>query len=254
MLSTENICRGDSADLSSTTESGQRDVKVQKVNIKSTMGRVPLSVRKAGQNYVGNPHHLKPDDWHVEIAVARTHSVVEFQNQNEESESSSVTKPLETMSAEVTSMQDVGYEYVPMDDKQECSSVSNLTTDNFETKFLTASHECFIKSGFQKPIARGQQFGEEVSCNEQMYSIKMQNPRSSDSTVTEPNPQTTHECCVHIANEMICVQNQLSDIEIKQANMMHQLQVFIHEYIYTYPVLSFSTLVLLVTFLHAVIS
>ncbi|XP_061362061.1 TORTIFOLIA1-like protein 2 [Gastrolobium bilobum] len=222
----ENICRGDTADLSSTTtESRQRDVKLQKDNIKSTMGRIPLSVRKACQNYVRNPHHLKPDDWHVEIAVARTHSVVGFQN--EESESSSVTKQLETMSADVTSMQDVGYEYVPMDDKQECSSVSNLTTDNFATKFLTASNDCFINSGLRKPIARSQQFSEEISCNEQMYSTKMQHPtRSSDSTVTEPSPQTTHECCAQMANEMICIQNQLSDIEIKQANMMHQLQMF----------------------------
>nr|KYP61354.1 Microtubule-associated protein TORTIFOLIA1 [Cajanus cajan] len=221
----ENICRGDSSDLSSTTESRHKDVRLQKVNMKSTMGRVPLSLRKACQNYARNPHHSKSDDWHVEVAVPRPHSVVEFQN--EESESCSVTKPLETMSADVTSMQDVGYEYVPMDDKQECSSVSNLATDNFETKFLSASHDCFINSGLKKPIARNQQFGEEISSDEQVYSVKMQHPRSSGSTVTEPSRQTTHECCMQMANEMICIQNQLSDIEIKQANMMHQLQMFI---------------------------
>ncbi|RDY06174.1 TORTIFOLIA1-like protein 2, partial [Mucuna pruriens] len=221
----ENICRGDSSDLSSTTESRQKDVRLQKVSMKSTMGRIPLSVKKTCQNYARNPHHPKPDDWHVEVAVPRPHSVVEFQN--EESESCSVTKPLETMSADVTSMQDVGYEYVPMDDKQECSSVSNLASDNFETKFLSASHDCFITSGLQKPIARSQQFGEEISSDEQVYSTKMQHPRSSDSTVTEPSRQTTHECCMQMANEMICIQNQLSDIEIKQANMMHQLQMFI---------------------------
>lgn len=246
VLSTENICGRDSADLSSTTESRQRDVKLQKVNMKSTSGRIPLSVRKACQNDDGHHHHLKTDDWHVEIAVPRTHSVAEFHN--EESESSSVTKPLETMSADVTSMQEVCYEYVPMDDKQECSSVSNLATDNYETKFLTA-HDCFINNnnnnGLQKPIARSQQFGEEISCiDEQMYSMKMkmkmQHRRSSDSTVTEPSPQTTHECCAQMATEMICIQNQLSDIEIKQANMMHQLQVLMlythtaYIYIYTY--------------------
>jgi hypothetical protein len=36
------------------------------------------------------------------------------------------------VSADITSMQDEDYDYVPMDDKQECSSVSN-----YETKFLT---------------------------------------------------------------------------------------------------------------------
>ncbi|WJX20077.1 hypothetical protein P8452_09676 [Trifolium repens] len=54
----------------------------------------------------------------------------------------------------------------------------------------------------------------------------MQNPTSSDSTVTESSPQITHQCCVLRANEMTCIQNQLSDIEIKQANMMHQLQIY----------------------------
>ncbi|XP_047171097.1 TORTIFOLIA1-like protein 2 [Vigna umbellata] len=217
----ENICRGDS-DLSSTTESRQKDVRLQKVNMKSTMGRIPLSVKKTCQNYTRNTQH-KPDDWHVEVAVPRPHSVVEFQN--EESESCSVSKPLETMSADVSSMQDVGYEYVPMDDKQECSSVSNLATDNFETKFLTA-HDCFVNRGVPKPIARSQRYSEERSSDEQVYSVKMQHPSSSDSTVTEPSRQTTHECCMQMANEMICIQNQLSDIEIKQANMIHQLQMF----------------------------
>ncbi|CAJ1951643.1 unnamed protein product [Sphenostylis stenocarpa] len=214
----ENICRGDASDLSSTTES-----RHQKVNMKSTMGRIPLSVKKSCQNYTRNTDH-KPDDWHVEVAVPRPHSVVEFQN--EESESCSVTKPLETMSADVTSIQDVGYDYVPMDDKQECSSVSNLASDNFETKFLSASHDCFINSEIQKPVSRSQRYSEEISSDEQVYSVKMQQPRRSDSTITEPSRQTTHECCMQMANEVIFIQNQLSDIEIKQANMMHQLQMF----------------------------
>ncbi|KAG4402939.1 hypothetical protein GLYMA_01G001200v4 [Glycine max] len=207
----ENICRGDSSDLSSTTTESRH---IQKVNMKSTMGRIPFSVK----NYARN-NHQKPDDWDVQVAVPRPHSLVEFQNK--ESESCSVTKqPLETMSADVTSMQDVGYEYVPMDDKQECSSVSNPPTDNFETKFLSASHDCFIQ---KMPIARSQRFSEEITSDER---VKMQHPTSSDSTVTEPTHQTAHECCMQMANEMICIQNQLSDIEIKQANMMHQLQMF----------------------------
>ncbi|KEH27286.1 putative MT-associated protein TORTIFOLIA1/SPIRAL2 [Medicago truncatula] len=216
----ENICGGDSVDLSSTTttESRHRDVRLQKVNMKSTTGRIPLSVRKACQNDVGHLRHPKTDDWHVEVAVPRTHSVVEFHT--EEFEASSVTKPLITMSADVTSMQGVGYEYGPMDDKQECSSVSN-----YETKFLT-SHDCFVNNGPQKPNGRSQRLDEGISCNEQIDSIKMQDPKSSDSTVTESSPQITHQCCLQRANEMTCIRNQLSDIEIKQENMMHQLQIF----------------------------
>lgn len=205
MLSAENISGGDSVELSSTTtESRHRDVRLQKGNLKLTAGRFPLSVRKTCQNDVEHLQHPKTDDWHVEVAVPRTHTVVEFHN--EEFETSSV----------------------PMDDKQECSSVSN-----YETKFLT-SHDCFVNNELQKPIMRSQRFDEEINCNEQMYSIKMQNPKSSDSTVAEPSTQITHECCLQRANEMTCIRNQLSDIEIKQANMTHQLQVLILCILYGY--------------------
>jgi hypothetical protein len=93
------------------------------------------------------------------------------------------------VSADITSMQDEDYDYVPMDDKQECSSVSN-----YETKFLT-SQDCFVNNGRQKPIVRSHKFGEEISCNEQMYSIKMQNPKSSDSTVRVKSPNYTSMLC-----------------------------------------------------------
>lgn len=227
MLSTENTYRGDSADLGSSTESGQRDVRHQKVAIRTATGRTTLSVRKACQDYIGNTYNPKPYDCHFEIAEPRNCDVVEFQN--EESVSSSVTKPLERMSTDVSSMKEVAYEYVPMDDRQECLSVSNLATDNFENKFLTVSHDCFINSGLLKPTGRSQHSaGEGISCDEQIYSIKVQNHMNSNSTVTEPEPtsQTTHHCCALIANEMAYIRKQLSDIEIKQANLMHQLQVF----------------------------
>ncbi|KAK7379931.1 hypothetical protein VNO78_32188 [Psophocarpus tetragonolobus] len=211
----ENICTGDSSDLTSTTQSNHK----HKVNVNSTSSRIPFSVKNPCQNYATDNLH-KPDDWPLEVAVSTPHSVVEFHN--EESETCSVTKPLETMSAHLTSIQHVGYEY----DKHECSSVSNLVNHNFETKLLSASRDCFVNSGIQKPIASSQRFSEEISSHEHMYSVKMQHPRSSDSTVTEPSRQTTHECCMQMTNEMICIQNQLSDIEIKQANMMHQLQIF----------------------------
>ena len=184
-----------------------------------------MSIRKTCQNYAENPQHSKADDWQIEIAVPKSHnSLAEFHN--EESEGSSVTKTLERMSAEGTSPQDTGYEYVPMDDKQECSSVSNLTTDNFETKFVTVSHECLEEGGLLKPIQRTQRFAaEEVSSEEQMYSAKRQDRRSLDSTVTESCSQTTRGCCSELANEMVCIRKQLLEIENKQSNLMDLLQV-----------------------------
>ena len=219
----ENYCGGEYSDLTSTSESGWKDVSLKKTGTGSTKGRVPLSIRKTSQNYVENPQHSKADDWHIEIAVPKSNNV-EFQN--EESEGSSVTKMLERSSADVTSPQDIGYEYVPMDDKQECSSVSNLATDNFETKFVTVSHECLEEGGLLKPIRRTQRFAaEEISSEEQMYAAKMQDRRSLDSTVTESCSQTARGCCSELANEMVCIRKQLLEIENKQSNLMDLLQV-----------------------------
>ena len=225
-ISAENYCGGDYSDLTSTSESGWKDVTLKKTGTGSTKGRAPLSIRKTCQNYVENPKHSKADDWQIEIAVPKSHNVSLAEFHNEESEGSSVTKTLERMSAEGTSPQDTGYEYVPMDDKQECSSVSNLTTDNFETKFVTVSHECLEEGGLLKPIQRTQRFAaEEVSSEEQMYLAKRQDRRSLDSTVTESCSQTTRGCCSELANEMVCIRKQLSEIENKQSNLMDLLQV-----------------------------
>ncbi|KAJ7973667.1 microtubule-associated protein TORTIFOLIA1 [Quillaja saponaria] len=221
----DSLCEGDYSDLSSTTESGQKNVTLLKVGKESTKGRIPLSVRKTCHNYVENPSHPKPDDWHVEIALPKKHAASVADCQNEESEGSSVTKILERMSIDVTSMQDSGYRYVQLDDKQECSSVSNLALDNSKTKFVDVSHDCLEKNGLMNPLS--QQFGgEEISSDGQVYTAKMRDRISLDSTVTESCSQTSHGFCMQIANEMVCIQKQLLQIETKQTNLMDQIQVF----------------------------
>ncbi|XP_060670398.1 TORTIFOLIA1-like protein 2 isoform X2 [Ziziphus jujuba] len=223
----ENFCGGDYGDLTSATESGRKDVTLKKVGNNSTKGRIPLSTRKACQNYAENPQLSKEDDWNVEIAVPKTHNVSLAEFNNEESEGSSITKTLERVSTDIASLQDIGYEYVHMDDKQECSSVSNLVTDNYETKFVTVSHDGLKEGVLSKPMEGDQQFlPEEIGSGEQMYLRKMRDRRSLDSTVTESVSQTSHGCCSQIANEMVCIRKQLLLIENKQSNLMDLLQVF----------------------------
>lgn len=220
----ENFYGGDYSDITSTCESGWKDVNLKKTGRSSNKGMIPLSSRKACQNYVENKLP-KGDNWHIEIAVPKVHNASLAESHIEESEGSSVTKTLERMSTDVTNPQDIGYEYVPMDDKQECSSVSNLTTDNFETKFVTVSHDCLEDGGSVKPIRRTQQFAAEEIIDEPMYSSKMRDRRSLDSTVTESCSQTAHGCCSQMANEMVCIRKQLLEIENKQSNLMDLLQV-----------------------------
>lgn len=224
-ISTENFCGGDYTDLSCAMESGRKDVPLKKVGTNSTKGRIPLA-RKPCQNYLENPQHSKEDDWHIEIAVPKAHNYPLAEFHNEESEGSSITKTLERVSTDVASLQDVGYEYMHMDDKQECSSVYNLATDNYETKFVTVSHDALEESVLPKPIKGDQQFlSEGIGSEEQTYSTEMRDRRSLDSTVTESGSQTLHGCCSQMANEMVCIRKQLLLIENKQSNLMDLLQV-----------------------------
>ncbi|KAK9269469.1 hypothetical protein L1049_001244 [Liquidambar formosana] len=222
----ENYC-GDYGEMTSAIDLGRRGVALKKLGKDSIKQRIPLSDRKACPNYVGSPQHSKAEDWQIEIAVPKTHNVSLADIHNEESECSSVTKTLERMSTDVTSMQDTGYEYLPMDDKQECSSVSNRVSDNFETKFVTVSHRCLEESGLVKPLGSNQQFAaEEISSEEQSYSEKARDRRSLDSTVTESSSQTVRGCCLQTANEMASIRKQLLEIENKQLNLLDLLQVF----------------------------
>uniref|UniRef100_A0A5B7AJZ7 Putative microtubule-associated protein TORTIFOLIA1 n=1 Tax=Davidia involucrata TaxID=16924 RepID=A0A5B7AJZ7_DAVIN len=223
----ENFSGGDYGDISSSNEPRWKDVTLTKVGTDSIKKRIPLSNRKAYQNFVENPKHSKANDWHIEIAVPKTQNISSANVYNEESQGSSVTKTFERMSIVNTSPQDVGYEYVPMDDQQECSSVSNLVSNNFETKFVTVSHDFLDEAGSVKPMGINQRFAaEEISTEEQRYSAKMQDRRSLDSTVTESSSQTMRGCCLQTANEMVSIRKQLLEIEDKQSNLMDLLKVF----------------------------
>ncbi|XP_022756564.1 TORTIFOLIA1-like protein 2 [Durio zibethinus] len=224
----ENFCGGDYSDIPCNNDSGWKDATVKKVAKNSAIRRIPLSVRKTSQKYVQNPQHCKEDDWHIEIAVSENHNVSLLDLQNEESEGSTVTKTLDRMTTGTTSTQDIGYEFVPMDDKQECSSVSNLLSDNFGPKFPSVSHDHIAEGSWLKSLEQNQQFaGEEISNEEEdVCSGKIRDRRSLDSAVTETSPETVSICCSQIESKIVGIQKQLLEIESKQSNLMDLLQVF----------------------------
>ncbi|KAF4365590.1 hypothetical protein F8388_007423 [Cannabis sativa] len=241
----ENYCGDEYSDLTSGGELGWKDVAPKKVNSSgssSTKARIPLSIRKkCNQTYVqnslksnSNNNDDDDDDWRIEIAVPKTtthqqHNLSLADLNNEESEGSSVTKNYERLSTDVTSLQDIGYEYVHMDDKQEecSSSISNVLSHDFETKIVKVCHE---GGGLPKAKAteRDQKFAPENNCcdEEQMYPIptKIRDRASLDSTVTESAPSS--HCCLQMANEMNCIRNQLVQIEDKQSSLMDLLQLY----------------------------
>ncbi|KAJ8753256.1 hypothetical protein K2173_017874 [Erythroxylum novogranatense] len=222
----ENFCGGDYSDLTSTGDSISKDAKRETGFTKLARIRSPLSVKKSSQNYM-DAQHAKADDWNIEIAVPKARNFPLSDFQNEESEGSCVTKTMEGIGTDVTSIPDTGCEYVSMDDKQECSSVSDLVANNYVTKFATPSNDSPEGGCLLKPLGRNQKFATvEIGSQDHMYTAKMQDRRSIESAVTDASSQPYRECCVQLSGEMAYISKQLLEIENKQATLMEQLQVF----------------------------
>lgn len=180
----------------------------------SNKKRVPLSVRKTGISYVESPQNSNTKDWQIEVNVPKTRNISLAYTRDEESEGSSVTKTFERTKSDITSIQDTGYEYVPMDDKQESSSVTVIGDDHVKGNFVKSNQN---------------EIEEEASTEEQRYFPKGQDRKSLDSSVTESSSIIGHEsrgCCVQTAKEMSCIREKLLEIESKQSNLLDLLQVF----------------------------
>ncbi|KAF3672690.1 putative eukaryotic translation initiation factor 3 subunit K-like [Capsicum annuum] len=219
-LSPENLYKDDYGDITRASESTVKDVTPMKFGCDTVRNKLRLSLRKAGHNHVEKPQRSGADEWHVEIAVPKTRKIFMSEVRDEESEGSSVTKAFEK-GAETRNSHDVEYEYVHIDDKQECSSGSNLFPDNFHGKEVVGSQEVIAPLGASRRSAV-----EEISIEEQRYLSGMQDQRSLDSTVTELSSPKLHGCCSHIAKEMKYVRKQLLDIENKQSNLLDLLKEF----------------------------
>ncbi|XP_022926186.1 TORTIFOLIA1-like protein 2 [Cucurbita moschata] len=202
----ENLCGGDFSDVTSSVEHGKKDTAIRKVGMGSTRGRIPLNMRKTCPRYLENTQHFKANDCHIEIAVPQKHNQSLSGFYTEESEGSTITKTFQGVSSDATDMQDIEYDYVRMDDKQECSSED---------------------SNMHKSTDRNKRFvTEEATSEGQIYSTKVTDRRSLDSVVTESSCQVVQECDSEIANDMVCIRKHLLEIENKQSNLMDLFKEF----------------------------
>ncbi|XP_058113461.1 TORTIFOLIA1-like protein 2 [Magnolia sinica] len=232
----ENFCGGDYADLTSASDGGWKDNPLGKVSSRSavsgistssTKKRTPLAVRKTCLNYVQSPHHSKTNDWHIEIALPKTLTVSLADAHNEESEGSCVTKTFERASTDAKRVQNTGYDYVPMDDKPECSSMSDIVSGSFETKEVTVAHSCHEEGNSLKAMGMNQRSpAEEIDTEDHISLRRMQERKSLDSTVTELSSRGVHGCCLHYTNELAFIRQKLLEIETKQSNLLDLIQAF----------------------------
>jgi hypothetical protein len=108
--------------------------------------------------------------------------------------------------------EDSKFDYDIMDDKQECSSVSEVASRSCETKHVTTAQEC-IEDCESTEVTERCPRGREC--------------KSMDSTVTDVTAHGTHSCCLNAMNELALIRKQLQEMERKQANLFDLLQVIV---------------------------
>ncbi|PIA43970.1 hypothetical protein AQUCO_01800198v1 [Aquilegia coerulea] len=223
----ENFFGGDYNDPTSASDGGWKDSGCKKGAISSLKHRIPLTSRKASLNPVQVTPSSKRNDWPIEIAVPKTSTVSSAYTYIEESQDKCFSKAFDRTTTNATVMQDMDYDYVSVDERPECSSVSNLvSSSNFETKCVTDAYDSFENSALTSPVVTHHQSEAEEPFGEHLISERLRERQSLDSTVTEASSLDREGYHSQIVNEMSFIRKQLLEIETKQSNLMDLLQVF----------------------------
>ncbi|KAL0308340.1 UNVERIFIED_CONTAM: TORTIFOLIA1-like protein 2 [Sesamum radiatum] len=223
----ETSYRDDYGDVTCSIDSTLKDNTPMKFDNELAKKRVPLSSRKAGRTYIEKSLQSGTNEWQIEIAIPRNRNISLAENQNDESEGSSVTKRCERTNSDVKSISNIGYEYAEVDDKQECSSVSNLFTESIKSEVVKNHFDAFDDANLVKSTGTSQRVAaDEVSIEERRYLAKVHGRRSLDSTVTESTSQIMPVCCSQTEKEIVLIRKHLLEIENKQSNLMDMLKAF----------------------------
>ncbi|KAL7137001.1 hypothetical protein ABFS83_10G066000 [Erythranthe nasuta] len=219
--------RDDYGDISSASVSTLKDNTAMRYGSELAKKRVPLSSGKAGRTYSEKSQHSGTTNWKIEIAVPKSRNISIAENQNDESEGSSLIKRCERINSDVRGCSNIGYEYGEVEDKQECSSVSNLFTECMKSEVVMTHSDRFDDASLVKSTGTSQRFAaDEVSIEEQRYLAKMHDRRSLDSTITESTLRTTNECCSQTEKDMMVIKKHLLEIENKQSSLVDMLKAF----------------------------
>ncbi|XP_051131771.1 TORTIFOLIA1-like protein 2 [Andrographis paniculata] len=224
-----------SASITSASGSTQTDKTPLKFGNELPKKRVPLSSRNFGSAYTDKCQQSESNDWQIEIAVPKRHNILALENQHGESEGgsvitslgSSVNRRCERVNSDIRSVNSIGYASVEVDDKQECSSASNIFTESSKPKVVTTHFDAFDDASLVKSTGTSQRFAaDEVIIEEQKYLSKVHDRVSLDSTLTNSTSQTVRECCSQTEKEMVLIRKHLLEIEDKQSSLMNMLKVF----------------------------
>ncbi|KAK1632612.1 hypothetical protein QYE76_006927 [Lolium multiflorum] len=177
-------------------------------SITSVKRRSPLSVNKIPQNNASNQQRLQSSDWHVEISVPKQNTMPDLGKKGYGNDC--MLKYAKGSAYEIVD-EDGKYDYDPMDDKQECSSLSEVASRSCETKHVTSALEVT-----------------EDCDSAQVTELcpRVREGKSIDSSVTDVTSHGTHTCCLSATKELALIRKQLQEMERKQANLFDLLQEF----------------------------
>lgn len=177
-------------------------------SITSVKKRSPLSVNKIPQNNASNQQRLQSSDWHVEISIPKQNTMPDLGKKGYGNDC--MLKYAKGSAYEIVD-EDGKSDYDPMDDKQECSSLSEVASRSCETKHVTSALEVT-----------------EDCDSAQITELcpRVRESKSIDSSVTDVTSHGTHTCCLSATKELALIRKQLQEMERKQANLFDLLQEF----------------------------
>jgi hypothetical protein len=188
------------------TDHGPSVSGISSSSINSAMRRSPLSLNKRGINNSTNQQRMKSGDWHVEVSVPKQ-NIVPLVDVDERRFGKVCAKGNAYEADE-----DSKFDNDIMDDKQECSSVSEVASRSCETKHVTTAQECTEDCSSTQVTER---------------RPRGRQTKSIDSTVTDVTAHDTHSFCLNAMNELGHIRKQLQEMEKRQSNMFDLLQVVI---------------------------
>uniref|UniRef100_A0A0A9CA57 Uncharacterized protein n=1 Tax=Arundo donax TaxID=35708 RepID=A0A0A9CA57_ARUDO len=102
---------------------------------------------------------MKSGDWHVEVLVPKQNMMSLVDTDDKESSKVCILKDAKRNAYEIV---DEGskFDYEIMNDKQECSSVSEVASRSYETKHVTTAQECTVDCASTQVTERSPRDGE----------------------------------------------------------------------------------------------
>ncbi|RWW49492.1 hypothetical protein BHE74_00044335, partial [Ensete ventricosum] len=182
----------------------------------STQKGAPLFIRKQCTTNMQSHQRMNSNDWHIEISVPKTRSLPPV-NSNSMKSDSSIRDLSERRLVNTAELRNINFDYGSVFDKPECSSVYVPDYQSYQMEGENDYEGNDSISPTRNDHSAIEDNGPEC--------LRIQERKSPDSTISDLCSRNMHGCCVHAANGLAAIKQQLIEIETKQSNLLDLLQV-----------------------------